>query len=118
MGTVAGHAVDLNTLEEIKQQLKLTESEIAAVVGVNPSTLWRWREQQVTPRGIARSRLVQFEELRNLMRQVFQGPDVARQWLRFAKPEMLGGRVTPLDVMLGGRIDRVLTVLQFLARGA
>jgi uncharacterized protein (DUF2384 family) len=118
MGTVAGHAVDLNTLEEIKQQLKLTESEFAAVVGVNPSTLWRWREQRVTPRGIARSRLAQLEELRNLMRQVFDGPDVARQWLRSARPEMLGGQVTPLDVMLSGRIDRVLTVLLFLARGA
>jgi transcriptional regulator with XRE-family HTH domain len=118
MGTVTGHTVGLNAIEEIKQQLKLTDSEVAAIVGVNTSTLWRWREERVTPRGITRSRLAQLEELRNLLRQVFDGPDLAREWLRSSHPDMLGGRVTPMEVMLEGRIDRVLTVLQFLARGA
>jgi transcriptional regulator with XRE-family HTH domain len=118
MGTVAGHAVDLNNIEDLRRRLELSEAEIAAVVGVNPSTLWRWREGRSAPRGMARSRLAQLEELRNLLRQVFDGPDLARRWLRSAYPEMLGGEATPLDVMLGGRIDRVLTVLQFLARGA
>ena len=118
MGTVAGNTVGLNTIDEIKQQLRLTDGEVAAVVGVNPSTLWRWREQGVNPRGIALSRLTQLGELRNLLRQVFDGPDLAREWLRNSRPEDLGGEASPMQVMLGGRIDRVLTVLQFLARGA
>lgn len=118
MGTVAGHSVGIHTIDEIKRQLKLTEEELAAVVGVNPSTLWRWRERGVIPRGIVLSRLAQLEELRTLLRQVFDGPDLAREWLRTAHPENLGGRSTPLEVMLEGRIDRVLTVLQFIARGS
>ncbi len=118
MGTVAGYVGDLKALDKAQKELKLTDKEVAATVGVHPTTVWRWQKDRVTPRGIARSRLVQIEELRDLLRQVFDGPDLARTWVRTAHPESLGGKNTPLDTMIAGRIDRVLAVLQFLARGA
>ena len=118
MGTIADHIVDLGALNKAQTELKLTDPEIAATIGVDKTTLWRWRKELTTPRGIVRSRLSQIEELRHLLRQVFDGPDLARTWLREAHPQALGGTTTPLDAMRAGRIDRVLTVLEFLARGA
>lgn len=118
MGTMAGYNTDISVLGKVEKQLELTKAEIAAIIGVNQSTVWRWQEKKATPRGIALSRLSQIEDLRNLLRQVFDGPDLARKWLRTARPQSLGGEITPFDVMYAGRIDRVLTVLQFLARGA
>lgn len=53
-----------------------------------------------------------------LLQRVFAGPDLAREWLKTAKPEMFGGQRSPIEVMREGRIDRVLTLLHFLARGA
>ena len=66
---------------------------------------------------MAWSRLAQIDELLQMLPKLFAGPDLARNWVKTARPESLGGKVTPLDVMRSGRIDRVLTLLQLLARG-
>lgn len=118
MALATQHAIDLDAIERLRERLHIGREDFARVIGVNPSTEWRWRQGLAAPRGLAQSRLVQFAELGELLRRVFAGPDLAREWLATARPASLGGRDTPLDVMLGGRIDRVLASLDYLARGA
>lgn len=118
MPTVARTNTDLSALRDLNEVLGLEWAEIAATVGVDQSTLYRWRQRESSPRPMALSRLAQLNELLELLRRMFAGPDLARDWLRRSKPAMLGGSKTPLEVMREGRVDRVLTLLHFLARGA
>lgn len=118
MALITDLGLDVEALERLGRQLELSKEDIAATVGVDPTTLWRWRTERASPRGSALSRLTQLGELADLLMRLFAGPDLARKWLRDARPEMLSGEKTPLEVMREGRIDRVLTTLQFLARGA
>ena len=95
----------------------LTIHEACAFLGVDQSTLYRWRHGEAAPRPLAWSRLAQLDEMMQFFQRLFAGADRAREWLHTSTPEMLGGQ-TPLAVMRAGRIDRVLTLLHFLARGA
>jgi transcriptional regulator with XRE-family HTH domain len=108
----------MDAIERLRERLHIGREDFARIIGVNPSTEWRWRQGLAAPRGLAQSRLVQFAELGALLRRLFAGPDLAREWLASARPAFLGGRETPLDVMRGGRIDRVLATLHYLAGGA
>jgi len=118
MTTSAPADTDLSVLSRLHEALGLDWADIAATVGVDQSTLYRWRHREATPRPMALSRLAQLSDLLQLLRRLFAGADLARDWLGAAKPEMLGGTKTPLEVMREGRLDRVLTLLHFLARGA
>ncbi|HEX5634545.1 MAG TPA: hypothetical protein VFX50_14990 [Gemmatimonadales bacterium] len=118
MATRTAPSIDHKAIERLREQLAIGREEFARIIGVDPSTEWRWRQGASVPRGIAQSRLVQFAELGELLRRVFDGPDLAREWIRTATPAFLGGRDHPLDVMLAGRMDRVLATLHFLAGGA
>jgi transcriptional regulator with XRE-family HTH domain len=117
MPTTAATHPDVDGLGQVRAQLQLGWEELADILGVDPATLWRWRHGEAKPRPLALSRLQQFGELTELLRRVFAGPDVAREWLRAATPESLGGTQTPLQVLRAGRIDRVLMLLHALARG-
>lgn len=108
--------LDLDALDAIRAKLQLDWEDLAATVGVDQSTLYRWRQRASSPRPVYRSRLQQVGELVELLPRVFAGPDLAREWLRSARPESLGG-ATPLELMRGGRMDRVLVLLYLLARG-
>ena len=118
MTTIAGQHLDLKILRYAQEKLQLDWADIAASLSVDQSTVYRWRNGEATPRPMAWSRLAQLDELLQLLQRVFAGPDLAREWLKEARPEGLGGHQTPLEVMKAGRIDRVLMVLHFLARGA
>ena len=114
MATATHSNLDIQNLDSLADQLRLEWGDLAAVLGVDQSTLWRWRRGESRPRPLSLSRLAQLGELREMLRRLFAGPDLAREWLQTARPEMLGGSETPLAVMRAGRIDRVLTVLHFL----
>ena len=118
MPTATRTRPNLDSLGIARETLRLEWDEIAAIVGVNRSTLHRWRTHESMPRPMAWSRLAQLEDLLQLLPRVFAGPDLARTWLTNSRPNALGGRMSPLDVMKSGRIDRVLGLLQYLARGA
>ena len=117
MATATTADVDLGVLDEAASKLKLGWSELADICGVNESTLFRWRERDNTPRALARTRLTQLTELLQLLQRAFNGPDQARVWLRDSTPDSLGGKKTPLEIMRGGRIDRILALLELLLRG-
>ena len=118
MTTLTANDINLGEVESAGGKLGLTQAELAAIIGVDHSTLYRWRKGESNPRAMCVSRIRQVQEIFELLRSVFDGPDLARQWLRTARPESLGGQKTPMDVMLGGRADRVLNTLDFIARGA
>lgn len=118
MGTTTRPHLDLRVLDRLHEQLRLDWADIAAALSVDQSTVYRWRAGEAAPRRMALSRLAQLDDLMQLMQKVFAGPDLARVWLREAMPEALGNQQTPLEVIRAGRIDRVLTVLHFLASGA
>jgi DNA-binding XRE family transcriptional regulator len=109
--------IDVQALERVRAKLRLEWTDLAATIGVDQSTLYRWRNGEATPRPIAASRLVQIGELMQMLRRLFAGPDLTRAWLKTAKPEMLE-KQTPLAVMRAGRIDRVLTLLHITAKSS
>ena len=117
MPTARTRDLDLGSIERTGKQLHLGLQDIADILGVDQSTLYRWRQGTATPRPLAQTRLVQFAELLELLRRLFAGPDLARRWLHESRPASLGGTDTPLAVMLRGRIDRVLMLLHTLAAG-
>lgn len=117
MATATDHDLNLEALSVRGEKLGLQLQELASILGVDQSTLYRWRNGQAAPRALALSRIEQAQELFELLRRLFAGPDLARDWLRAATPASLGGSSTPMDVMAKGRIDRVLAVLHTLASG-
>jgi transcriptional regulator with XRE-family HTH domain len=118
MTTTLTPALDLKALERLREKLELDWVDLADTIGVDQSTLFRWRRGESSPRPMAWTRLEQLKELMQVLQRVFAGSDRAREWLKAAKPEAFDGEKTPLEVMKAGRIDKVLTVLHFLARGA
>lgn len=117
MTTLIDAPFDLDALDTVREKLQLDWEDLAATVGVDQSTLYRWRHRESAPRPVYRSRLQQVSDLVELLPRVFAGPDLARDWLQHARPGSFGGTATPLDLMRGGRIDRVLLLLHLLARG-
>lgn len=113
-----GTEIDIEAVLELGEKLRLSHELVAEILGVNVTTLWRWRRGEVSPRGLSRSRVAQFTELGDMLHMQFAGPDLARNWIKDARPKGLGGDRTPLEVMQQGRIDRVLTLLHFMANGA
>ena len=92
MATATGAEIDIGRLERVRSRLELTWEDLAATVGVNPSTLSRWRSRESHPRPMARSRLIQIEELMQMLQRLFAGSDHARDWLKNQRPEMLDGK--------------------------
>ena len=117
MAIATDSGIDLGALERTGRQLGLGLQDIARIIGVDQSTLYRWRRGMSVPRAVLQTRIIQFAEMFELLRRLFAGPDLARRWIHEAKPESLGGDVTPLDVMRNGRIDRVLLLLHTLSVG-
>jgi transcriptional regulator with XRE-family HTH domain len=110
-------STDLESLQKTGERLGLGLQDLADIVGVDQSTLYRWRQGTSAPRAIVLTRMEQIGEAFAMLRRLFQGPDLARQWLHESKPASLGGDVTPLEVMRAGRVDRVLMLLHTLAAG-
>ncbi len=118
MTTQTANHIDLEEVDSLRQKLGLQKAELAQIIGVDQSTVYRWRQGEATPRGVYVSRIVQVQEIFELLRSIFADPDLARDWLRHSTPQSLGVKDTPIAVMLNGRVDRVLNALEFIARGA
>lgn len=111
------HDVGLNKALRVARQLCIGYEDLASIVGVDQSTLYRWRHDATTPRKSMRVPLRQFAEMHLLLRRLFDGPDLAREWIHHALPESFGGKTTPIAMLRSGRIDRVLSLLERLAAG-
>lgn len=116
MALITDSYIDLDALDGVRARMHLGWEDLAAIIGVDQSTLYRWRQRESFPRPIYQSRLQQIGELMDLLPRLFAGPDLAREWLHSARPAGLGGDRTPLELMKAGRIDRVLLLLHSLVR--
>lgn len=119
MTSSATPALDVSLAKALRaaQQLRIGYDDLASILGVDQSTLYRWRHDATTPRRSMRVPLQQFTEMHQLLRRLFDGPDLAREWIHHAAPESFGGKTTPIAILRSGRIDRVLAILQTLAAG-
>jgi DNA-binding transcriptional regulator YiaG len=117
MATRTAHNLELEEIGAAANKLGLTKAELATILGVDYSTLYRWLDRESTPRGMAISRIHMVQDIFESLRSVFDGPDLAQTWLRNAKPATLGGQITPLECMVNGRPDKVLNTLDFITRG-
>ena len=72
------------TVEWAEEELALSTSEIAGVVGgVNRKTVQRWRQGRSAPRAEHRKSLEYLNQLRHLLETSFR-TDEAKQWAQFS----------------------------------
>lgn len=106
----------LRVLDMLNEKLGLPHRQVAQIVGVNESTLHRWRSGDSTPSpshirtlgGLAEF-TVEFHDM--FGRAIADG----REWLQTPLPA-LGGR-EPLSLLLEGRVERVTALLGRANRG-
>jgi len=109
--------IDLgNTITQLEESLGLSPSELARVIDVDSRTVARWRSGGSLPQGRARRRLDALWELRVRLEASFTSRDAIRRWLR-GRSRYLGGKFSPLDALLLGRIEQVNAALDALDAG-
>ncbi len=105
------------TVEWAEEELALSTSEIAGVVGgVDRKTVQRWRQGRSAPRAEHRKYLEYLNQLRHLLETSFRTDEAKQRWIHTPSPAF-GGR-TPFFVLTDGEIDTVLEVLAGLAHGS
>jgi transcriptional regulator with XRE-family HTH domain len=104
------------TLDWAHEVLGLDWTEVAAAVGADRRTIYRWRRGRSAPSAENRERIEELRELRFLMETVLPDPDDRVEWLYESVP-LLRGR-TPISLIRRGRIDDVIGVLAGLESGA
>ena len=88
-------------LERIKEALQLTDLELAATLGMSPKTSGRLRKNPEAPIGpIASDRLYRIASLLAQAVDVFEDPDIAREW--FLAPQIGLDMRTPYDLAYTG----------------
>lgn len=98
--------------------LGLTYPEIAGVIGTTERTIYRWRDQQVSPSPEFHEKLDRLGELRFWLETVFQDdPKKADRWIATGRILALDGQ-TPLSWIRRGRLDRVIEILASYHNGA
>lgn len=111
-----GTTVDqLHAIDEAHESLGLTFKQIARVLQADESTVQRWRSGITDPSPIFLNRLESLEELLTELRGTFRDATTARTWLSTRVPAFSDQR--PIDLLLGGRIERVTAGLLALNVG-
>lgn len=109
-------AVLLEAVERWRDMSGCDVKEIALTLGVDESTLHRWRARQSCPSHAGESRLWLLKELVGEFDEMFvAAPEDGYAWLRTRVPAL--GRKCPLDVLRAGGIERVLALLGRANRG-
>lgn len=102
-------------IEGLERDLGVSADTIARAVGVDRRTVDRWRANLSLPQGKSREQLAELVSLRDRLLNMCGSPEAAQEWLR-ASSRYLGG-LTPEEVLLAGRLDRVRADLDGLAAG-
>ena len=99
----------------LEHDLGLSPETIARALDVERRTVERWRSNLNVPQGTTRERLAELLDLRDRLLRMFGDPVAAQDWIRSASLYL--GRLTPLEVLRAGRLDRVRADLDGLAAG-
>jgi uncharacterized protein (DUF2384 family) len=102
-------------IDEITSCLEISPDEFAAILGIQPRTVGRWRKDESFPQSGSRIRLDEFTALARRLGESFDSQESAQRWLR-TESDYFGG-LTPMDALLRGRIDRVDSALEALDSG-
>jgi transcriptional regulator with XRE-family HTH domain len=110
-----GVAPQVTTIEAARQQLDLSYREIAQALHAEESTVHRWRNGSVLPTPVFIGRLGSLGDLLVELNRTFARQADTREWL--ANPNPALQNKTPLEVILGGQMDRVTGMLYALNAG-
>jgi hypothetical protein len=102
-------------IDDLTSSLGIDDAQFAAIFGVQPRTVERWRAEQAFPQHESRQRLGALVALVGRLLESFKTPDGAVRWLH-AESGYFGG-LTPLDALLRGRIDLVDAALEAIDSG-
>lgn len=112
MATTVAH---LPVVDEAHKVLGLTYKQVAGILRADESTLQRWRTGTSDPSPVFLGRMESLDELLRELRATFRRTNAAKRWLETPVPAF--GDQRPLDLLLGGRIERVTAALQALNSG-
>ena len=102
-------------IEQIEGTLGLSELELAQALRSNPRTVERWKAGSHYPQRDARERLAALEALTQHLTRTFATSEAIGSWVHTPSRYLAG--LTPAEVLLAGRIDRVEAALEALDSG-
>jgi transcriptional regulator with XRE-family HTH domain len=102
-------------LERLTAALGVSYDDLAAVLGVDRKTVYRWLADASFPQTHTRARLDDLEALVDRLDETFKPGDGGKAWLH--APSGYFGGLRPLDALLRGRIDAVHAALEALDSG-
>jgi uncharacterized protein (DUF2384 family) len=107
--------VEIRAIEEAHDVLGLTYRQVAAALNADESTLHRWRSGDSEPSPVFAGRLEALEDFLRELRRAFRTDARARAWLERTSPAF--GSRRPLDLLLEGRVERLVGMLLALNAG-
>jgi len=102
-------------VEQLENELQLTDNELAKALDTNPRTIDRWKAGVSYPQHEAREKLTDLEKLARRLSSTFTTREAIRSWLH-EDSRYLGG-MAPIDALRAGRFDRVHAALEALDSG-
>ena len=107
-------AVYARKIEIIKEEVGLSQREVADIVGASSRTVARWASGESLPRGALKERILELAAIADMLRKVMT-PDAASAWL-FGPNPLLGHR-RPLELIRSGEYQRVIDAIDAIAEG-
>ncbi len=98
------------------KELGLNNNEVASALGVNRRTLYRYKNHENAPSPEVREKLGKLRVIAQLLSEIFIDKEAQFSWLYSPVP-MLRGQL-PIDRILSGELDEVVSVLAGLHSGA
>lgn len=94
-----------------------SESEIGGIIGVEGSTVHRWKKGRTVPRSENYDEMEDLRELKYMIEKVFgEDTDRIREWLH-TQVDYLNGR-TPVSYLRKGDLEPLIKMLSTIASGA
>lgn len=111
-------------LQWAHDDLDLTYSDIADALGVDESTLTRWRNHTIEPSKTNYRKLIQLQQLRSMLERIFPDRDARREWLHepieddLPESELGSTRgLPPYALLVEGQLDALVEDLASIDSG-
>ncbi len=101
-------------ISRIQKAARLSQNDVAEVVGASARTVARWAAGANAPRGAARQRLLDLAAVADQVGKVMTA-DAAAAWMHEPNPLLKHQR--PVDLIAAGRYKEVLDLVDAIADG-